>query len=123
MFSVINFLLYVSFLLSIFVQYNDPDPFEWMAVYAGAALACVLAAARRLPVWYPVVLGLAVAVWAGILLVQAMGSTQELSWAAVFGSAAMKNERVELVRETGGLLIVGLWSVILVVRQSRLSRE
>jgi hypothetical protein len=53
------------FLFAAAVQYNDPDPLRWMAVYGLAALACVLSLARRLPRVVPVLVGLGAVAWAG----------------------------------------------------------
>ena len=39
----------VLFLIAAALQYNDPDPLRWMAIYGLAVLACLLALAGRLP--------------------------------------------------------------------------
>ena len=112
-FTLANSLAYVAFLLSVLVQYNDPDPYSWMAIYSAAALVCVLFTARMLPVWFAVVVVLVSVVWGLMLAYSAVTSAQEISLGAVFGSVAMMNERVELAREAGGLAIVAMWSAIL----------
>lgn len=45
-------------------QYNDPDPFLWILVYALAALASVLFLIKRLPVAFPFIFCVAGVVWA-----------------------------------------------------------
>jgi len=47
------------------VQYNDPDPLRWMAIYGLAMLACGLALAGRLSWLPPALLGLIALIWAG----------------------------------------------------------
>jgi hypothetical protein len=49
----------VLFLVAAAVQYNDPDPLRWMAIYGLAGLACLLALAGWLPRLAPVLIGLA----------------------------------------------------------------
>ena len=39
-FAIANGIMAAMFLLSAVLQYNDPDPLRWIALYAAAALAC-----------------------------------------------------------------------------------
>jgi hypothetical protein len=55
----------VLFAFAAAVQYNDPDPLRWIAVYGVATLASVLALAGRLPRLLPALVGLGALVWAG----------------------------------------------------------
>jgi hypothetical protein len=45
--SACNWLMAALFGLSAVLQYNDPDPLSWIALYAAAAAACVLWGLRR----------------------------------------------------------------------------
>lgn len=98
------------FLFAAAVQYNDPDPLRWMAVYGLAALACVLSLRRRLFRLVPVLVGLGAVAWAGTLAPSVIGrvSVEEL-----FQSYGMLSETVEEAREMGGLLIVAVWMGLL----------
>ncbi|HVG44687.1 MAG TPA: transmembrane 220 family protein [Longimicrobium sp.] len=99
------------------VQYNDPDPLRWMALYLAAAAACVLAFLRRLPRWAPLVVGLAALAWAATLAPHVLG---RVGWGEMVEAWEMKDVRVEEGRETYGLLIVAAWMAVLAVAHRRL---
>lgn len=100
-----------AFLLSVVVQYNDPDAPIWMALYGAAALATLWAARKpgSYPWWWPALVGGVALVWALVLLPQVLGKVQP---AELFASWEMKDTRVEVGRECGGLLIVAAWMAI-----------
>lgn len=115
----VKLVMAVVLVLSAVLQYNDPDPWPWMALYGAAALLTVLSLwPRPLRFWY-LILALLALVWAASLFPGALDTNMEASLEAVFGSTAMKNERVEIIREVGGLLIVAVWMVVL----ARMDRE
>jgi hypothetical protein len=107
---VVNGLMALLFLFAAVVQYNDPDPLRWMAIYGLGALACALAVAGRRRPLVPIIIGLAAVVWAATL---APGVIGQVSLAELFQSYAMMSERVEEAREMGGLLIVAVWMGVL----------
>lgn len=96
-----NLFLLALFLFALVIQYNDPDPIPWMAVYGMAALACLLAFLGRL--WWPPValLGLAALVWAATLAVKVLGRQSLID--------------SEEGREMLGLLLVFAWMSYLAV--------
>ena len=98
------------FLFAAAVQYNDPDPLRWMAIYGLAALACALSLLRRLRRLVPVLVGLGAGAWAGAL---APGVIGRVSVGELFQSYGMMSETVEEAREMGGLLIVAVWMGLL----------
>jgi len=86
----------VVFAYAVFVQFNDVDPIRWVLVYGSASVVSALEAWGRLGGRrIPAVIGGVACAWAGLLVFQAVGAE---------GIAA-----VELWREIGGLLVVGLW--------------
>jgi hypothetical protein len=100
----------VLFAFAAVVQYNDPDPLRWMAVYGLAMLTCVRALAARLPRLLPALVGLGALVWAGTL---APGVVGRVSVGELFQSYGMLSMAVEEGREMGGLLIVAVWMGLL----------
>jgi hypothetical protein len=100
----------VLFAFAAAVQYNDPDPLRWMAVYGLAMLACVRALAGRLPRPLPALVGLGALVWAGTL---APGVVGRVSPGELFQSYGMLSTAVEEGREMSGLLIVAVWMGLL----------
>ena len=107
---VLTVLMGVYFLLAAVLQYNDPDPVQWMAIYGAAALACVLALVRRLWRWYPVGVAMAAALWAARLVPAVIG---HVAAGDLFGNAGMLAPRVEEAREMVGLVIVAVWMTVL----------
>src|SRR5262245_45026809 len=111
MMRVLQWIMAAAFALSVAVQYNDPDPLVWMAIY-GAAMIVAIWAARRpgsYPWWVPAAVGVVALVWATRLMPQVMGRVRIPE---LFASWEMKNARVEVAREDGGLLIVAAWMAI-----------
>jgi hypothetical protein len=104
----------VLFALAIAVQYNDPDPLYWMALYTPAALLSGLAFAGR---FRPGPSALAFAVYLVLALywlpalLQA-GPESFTSWR--MGSAAD-----EEVREAAGIALCAVWTGVLAWRARR----
>ena len=114
-----NGVLLILFLFAAAVQYNDPDPIRWMAIYGLAALACALALAGWLARLAPVLIGLAALAWAATI---APGVVGRVSVGELVQSYAMMSEPVEEAREMGGLLIVAVWMAVLALVGSRPAR-
>jgi hypothetical protein len=107
----LQWLMAAAFAFSAALQYNDPDPLQWMAIYGAAMVAAIWAAWRPLayPWWFPALVGAVALVWGCLLLPQVAGRVRIPE---LFASWEMKNERVELAREAGGLLIVAGWMTV-----------
>ena len=104
-FDRFNLLMSILLALAAILQYNDPDPLQWVALYGLAAALSLLYAAHRLPVWLAGVVSLG-ALGAGlVLLVERAGR---------YGLFL-----TEEGNEVLGLAIVALWSGILAMRTHR----
>lgn len=90
------------FLFAALLQYNDPDPAAWVAIYLAACMSCLVTVFRRTD-WElsAAVAGVAL-VWALTLLPQAW----HVPVPELFAAWEMANERVEVAREMYGLLVV-----------------
>ena len=89
------------FVFSAAVQYNDPDPVQWMVVYGAAALLCALrAGGRPARAPWPVTLAVASAAW--FVLVLAAGVPDSESMSALPGGVLPG----EVEREALGLALV-----------------
>ena len=97
------------FLYAAAVQYNDPDPIRWMAVYVLAAGIAGLSVARPLLPAIPLLLAIAALGWAGLLL------------PGVIETAAFTATEEE--RELAGLLLVSGWMFVLFAHQRRRGRQ
>jgi hypothetical protein len=99
----------ILFLFAVAVQYNDPDPWRWAALYGSAAVACLLFLRRRRPRWLPAVIALLSLVWAGAIFF----NLERVATTEMFEEFQMKSPVIEESREMFGLLIVALWMCVL----------
>lgn len=104
--TVANAVMLLAFLFSVAVQYNDPDPLRWMAIYGAAAAICIVEMRRRTRVGYPLFVGLVALAWAATIAPRVLGVVR---FGDMFAEFEMKNAGVEESREMYGLLIVAVW--------------
>ena len=90
------------FLFAAAVQYNDPDPFGWIAIYLAAAASCLITVLRRADGWLAAATAAAALVWASTLAPLGL----QVPPASLFAEWEMQDERIEIAREMYGLLIV-----------------
>ncbi len=110
--KILNCLMTACFLFSAIVQLNDPDPVIWMLIYGLAGAACVMAILNRGRWIFPAAVGLAALTWAMTLAPSVIG---KVAFGELFEAFEMKDERVEVAREMGGLLIVAFWMAVLAI--------
>jgi uncharacterized membrane protein YesL len=105
-FMVSSVVMGLLFLVSLALQYNDPDPIQWMLIYGAAATVSFLAP------WKPVAKRLSLTVfvvalaWLFLLLPEILGV---ISFSDLFLKMNEKGGAVEVGRESGGLTIVVVW--------------
>jgi hypothetical protein len=110
-FRTLNGLMAVLFAIALAVQFNDPDPLRWMAIYGAALAVSILAAVRgRVPVALTVTVGAIALAW-GLLLAGRGGGTFRV-YQHMFDAWEMRNTSIEEAREATGLLIVFFWMVV-----------
>ena len=114
LFKFFNAFFLLAFLLSAAVQYNDPDPIRWIAVYSAAAALCLAQYLVVLPRWVYAVLLAVCVVWIALWLPAVVG---KVSLHEIFESITMRTRSVEEAREIGGLLLVALWTSVLMYRR------
>lgn len=115
-FSILNALFVLVFLLFAAVQYNDPDAQLWISIYLAATAMCALQFRQQSPRWLPPALVVISALWIATLLPTVVG---KVPLADIFASLRMQTREVEEAREIGGLFIVGLWAAVLTQRQRK----
>lgn len=106
--------LYASYVMAallavcVALQYNDPDPIRWMAIYGVAmVIAAVLPSKKSLvPVGF--VVGAITLAWAAYLLYDVWGRMEVTD---LVDKMSEKGGAVEEGRESGGLAIAGVWLV------------
>lgn len=112
-FTSLNGIFFVSFLLSIVVQINDPDPVRWIVFYSVATFFCLLAMIKVNTFWP----GLAAVAYLGGVVYYMPAWNMET--VILLKETKMSSNDVELVREAFGLLICAVWMVVLTVRWAR----
>ena len=112
-----NWLMCALFLLAVVVQWNDPDPLQWMAIYGAALAVCAATAMRRpLPITVPLLIAAVALVWGVITMRDVPGAG---TYTHMFDAWEMKSSSVEEAREAGGLLIAAAWMLVTVAAQRR----
>jgi hypothetical protein len=110
--KVSNGLMAALFLFSAALQYNDPEPWRWAAIYVAAAVPCVVAL-RRTPSW---IMPAAVLAWS---LIWVSFYVQRNAWSVplseAFATWKMQNQQMLEKREMTGLLIVIGWMVVMII--------
>ncbi len=105
-----SFLMVALYVYAAALQYNDPDPVRWAAIYLSAAAACLLYIVGRLSWFIAGIIGLIALVWAGALAPDVWG---QVSLSQMFETWQMTSPVVEEAREMCGLLIVAGWMAVL----------
>ncbi len=102
--KVLYWVLAILFLLFAAVQYNDPDPIQWMLLYGGVAVQFALAARGRIN-RYAVWLWLIVAVVWAATLVPDFIHWLRMGEPSIVDTMKAETPWVELTREFLGLLV------------------
>jgi hypothetical protein len=119
-FRVVSALMTVLLAVAVAVQYNDPDPVQWMAMYGVACVLSAVAVMRgRAPWAWAAAVGLVALVWG---LVVAQGAYGRSHLTEMFQSWEMKSPGVEEAREASGLLIVAAWMAVLAIQARIMGR-
>lgn len=114
--AVLNVVLALGFAAAAVVQWNDPDPLRWMALYGGAAVACLVWRRVRRGWVVAAVVGAAALVWAAAI---ALGMERVASVDEMFRPMEMKGGPIEESREAIGLGIVAVWMAFLVIVEKK----
>ncbi len=103
--KILNIILALLFVLFAYFQYNDPDPWMWIAIYGVVAVICIFAAFKKYNRWAILILLGGLGIYWAILL------PDFVTWLGdgmptITGSMKAESEYIELVREFLGLLIL-----------------
>jgi hypothetical protein len=113
---IANALFALLFALGAAVQYNDPDPLRWMAIYLAAAAVSAMAAIG-VPRWpLPAAVGAVALIWAATLAPTVLG---QVGLGELFSAWDMESAEIERGREMYGLLIIALWMGVAAFRAWR----
>jgi Transmembrane family 220, helix len=106
--------------VAVALQYNDPDPIRWMAIYGAAAVASAALPSARWAHTLAFVTLVAAALWAGLLVPQIWG---KVAFTDLWRKMSEKGGAVEVEREFGGLVIVATWMLAALVLRKRQAQE
>ena len=110
MFRVISGLLSGLFGLAVVLQYNDPDPLQWMAIYAAACGVSLAAAMHRpVPLTLVAAVGVLAFVW-GLAVALKVGGPN--AYLHMFDAWRMTTIGFEEARESSGLFVVAGWMAV-----------
>ncbi|HTO92543.1 MAG TPA: transmembrane 220 family protein [Candidatus Sulfotelmatobacter sp.] len=111
---IVNGLMTLLFAFAAYLQFNDPDPIAWTAIYAAPMVASAWAAWRPAgyPWQFPAAIALIALIWAATIAPRALG---KIRLGEMFAQWEMKDAAVEENREMFGLLIVAAWMIVLVI--------
>lgn len=107
-FRTVSWVMAALYLLSVGVQYNDPDPLRWMAIYGAAAVAAALLPSQRWAIGLALAVAAAALVWAVLLTPEIWG---RVGLTDLWKKMSEKGGAVEIEREIGGLVLVIAWMV------------
>jgi hypothetical protein len=109
-FRTIAGLIAVLFAYAAVLNFNDPDPVRWVAIYGAAGLVSLLAAATgAVPSAAPAAIAIVALVW-GIALAARVPNMDV--YTHMFDQWEMTSTTVEEAREACGLFIVAGWMAV-----------
>jgi hypothetical protein len=104
-----NAVMLAMFAFSVAVQFNDPDPLLWMAIYGVAAIVCGFEMRRMTPLWAAALVAVTALMWSGWIALR----VHDVPFGALFAEWEMQDVDVEEAREMYGLAIVGIWMMFI----------
>ncbi|MFN7115478.1 MAG: transmembrane 220 family protein [Saprospiraceae bacterium] len=100
----LNIILAILFLLFAIVQYNDPDPFVWIAIYGIVAVVCALAAFKKYYIWL-ILLGLAISAVEATTTIPGFIEWIRLGMPNIAETMKAEKPYIEYTRELLGLVL------------------
>jgi hypothetical protein len=108
-FKGLCWLMAALFAICVALQYNDPDPIRWMAIYGAAMIVSIALPFRKTVAFAGIAVGLVAAVWGILLLTGVWG---KMGFSDLWLKMSEKGGAVEEGRESGGLLIEAVWLLL-----------
>lgn len=105
-FRLASYVMAALLAVCVALQYNDPDPIRWMAIYGAAMVIAALLPSRKNLVPAGFLVAALTLAWAAYLLYDVWG---RMEVADLVEKMSEKGGAVEEGRESGGLAIAGCW--------------
>lgn len=113
---IANIFFAALFGFAVAVQYNDPDPLRWMAIYGAGLVACVLWEIRRMPRALAIAVAFAALGWT---IWSALGTHLTAPLGEALTDWHMHAGGSEELREALGLFLLSAWTAALAIRPKR----
>ena len=113
---IANFAAAALFLFAVVVQYNDPDPVRWIAIYLAAVLTCLLWELRKMPRLIAVAVAATTLSWGAWI---AFGTRLSTPFGEALTDWNMHSGGSEELRESIGLFVVAAWCALLAWKPER----
>jgi hypothetical protein len=114
-FRIVNWIMCALFVVAAVVQFNDPDPLLWVAIYGAAFLICLMVAVRgRISRALPAAVAIVAVAWSVATIA---GGPAAAQYTHMFDAWEMQSLPVEEAREAAGLLIVAAWMAAVTARR------
>ena len=98
------------FFVCVGLQYNDPDPLQWMAIYGAGALVSLAHALRgRVHPALPVLVAVTAVAWGVFITTHIHGAFE---WHHLAETMHAGTPQIEESRESLGLFIVAAWMIV-----------
>lgn len=107
-FRIASYVMGALLVVCVALQYNDPDPIRWMAMYGAAAIVALLLPAKKQLVPAGYLVAAVALVWGAYLLYDVWGRMEVPD---LINKMSEKGGAVEEGRESGGLAIAAVWLV------------
>ena len=115
-FRILSYVMAVNFLGWVALQYNDPDPIRWMAIYGATALTAFVMPSKKQLVPVSYLIAATALVWAAVLFAGIWG---KMGFSDLWLKMSEKGGAVEEGRECGGLTITAVWSAASALYRAR----
>jgi hypothetical protein len=111
---MVKYIIAIIFILFAIVQYNDPDPYVWMAIYGAIAIVYLWKGAPK-SLLYAMVISLSI-----FLLTYIPSFIQWIKDGipSITGTMKAENPEVENIREFLGL-VLGVSALLFLIRQKK----
>ncbi|TRZ42891.1 transmembrane 220 family protein [Robertkochia solimangrovi] len=106
-FKILASIFALLFIVSAALQYNDPDPYFWYAIYLFAAVLCVLFIFGKLPFWLATLAAVG-------FIIGGIFAWPETFEGVQIGDGDIRN--IEEGRESLGLFIIAFVMLLLALR-------
>ena len=106
----LNLVLCFIFMMGGLLQFNDPDSFLWITIYFLALIFSLLFHFKKNKWYLSGSFALCLSLFSILLILK---EPLNIEWLRLFDTFQMKDQKIEVGRELGGLFIITIWMYFL----------